>query len=101
MIIKGMELPPEEITITIAPNGWIYKHISQKYAVLLDGVTAENEKRVLYLCDRRDPACRYCDDICRATKNIEHAVGFVRQFDKEYVDERIEGWKYAGIHRQD
>ena len=89
ILIKGLDMPTEEITLTIAPNGWVYKVISKGCAVLLDRVTAENEKRVLYLCDRRDPACRCCDDICNATKNVEHAVGFVRQFDKEYVDERI------------
>ena len=102
MIIKGLEMPKEEITLTIAPNGWVYKHTSSGVQVLMDGVTAADEKKVIYLCDRRDD-CKHCDDLCNATKNVEHAVGFVKGAFGEYRDERIDlpenkrfkGWKYA------
>ena len=96
-------MPKDEITLTIAPNGWVYKHTSAGVQVLMDGVTAENEKKVIYLCDRRDD-CKHCDDLCNATKNVEHAVGFVKGAFGEYRDERIDlpenkkfkGWKYVG-----
>lgn len=93
MIIKGLEMPTEEITLTIAPNGWVYKVISKGCAVLLDGVTAENEKKVLYLCDRSDK-CSFCSAHesfgCHATTNVEHAIGFVKNVFGDYMDERIE-----------
>ena len=88
MIIKRLELPKESITLTIEPNGWVYKVTSKDCAVLLDGVSAENEKKVLYLCDRRDPTCEMCDDICNSTQNVEHACGFERIYDT-YADVRI------------
>ena len=50
----------------------------------------EEPAKVLYLCDRRDPTCISCNPPCNATKNVEHAVGFVRSnYGTEYVDERI------------
>lgn len=93
MIIKGLEMPTEEITITIAPNGWVYKVIADKYAVLLDGITAENEKKVLYLCDRNRCGDKCTADEmfgCHATTNVEHAIGFIKNVFGDYMDERIE-----------
>ena len=45
MIIKGLEMPKEELTLTIWPNGWVYKIISKNNGVLLDGVEAQNETK--------------------------------------------------------
>ena len=93
MIIKGLEMPKDEITLIIEPNGWVYKQTSAGVQVLMDGVTAENEKKVLYLCDRRDK-CSFCsaDESfgCHATTNVEHAIGFVKNVFGDYMDERIE-----------
>ena len=56
----------------------------------LDECPLEEPAKVLYLCDRRDPTCISCNPPCNATKNVEHAVGFVRSnYGTEYVDERI------------
>ena len=49
----------------------------------------EEVPTVLYLCDRRDPTCLLCCGPCNATKNVEHAAGFVRTACGEYADMKL------------
>ena len=57
-------------------------------ALLIDCPLKERPT-VLYLCDRRDPTCSTCLGPCNATKNIEHAAGFVRTAFGDYADLKL------------